>query len=507
MSDRKSRSQERPSAPRSTKQTPTMRNVGWRERASSFFSGGGAGGQRKRQTRSERDHRRQQILIVALAAVGIVTVLILAGGALNEYFLKPRKVLASVNGTDITRRDYWKYREYSLINQATQYQQFAMMVQGDQQQQYLALAQQAQAQLDDVWGSTSTDSATLNRMVEDQVFVQGLESLGLSMSDQEIDDFVLQQFQPADSPIFTPTPSPTLIPERAEWATQTAAALAVTEATVPAATPQAMADSSPAPAESGAAASPEGSPAAGRSPVPVAGTPLGSPEPTATLSADQARETAEANLSDYDDQVLDLAHMSLSDYKRLVARPSLARQKVEGHFREQVGQSAEQVHAAHILVGTSELANRIYEELQSEPDRFAAIAQEQSIDEATAPNGGDLGWFPHGVMTAPFEEVAFSLAPGDISEPFETEFGWHIVRVIDRDDNRPLTDTQITNVTQSLQSQWLEEQHATMDISSSADPTPTPPAREFVPPAEAPRGSPVPQEGSDSAAPAASPQP
>jgi hypothetical protein len=482
MSDRKSNAAKSPPKPRSARQPAPPAKRSYRQRVESFLGIDASSSQaRKREPRSVRDHRRQQMLIVGLALVGVVTVLVIAGGALNEYFLKPRKVLASVEDRDITRREYWKYREYSLINQATQYQQFAMMVQGEQQQQYLILAQQARAQLNDVWGSTDTDPATLNRMVEDQVYLQGIDELGLSITDQEVDDFVLQQFQPADSPIFTPTPSPTLIPERADWATQTAEAIAALETAESAATPAAVDDAgTPVAVDEATPAAVDGTPVA------IVGTPEGTPEPMPTLSPEEARQTAEANLADYDEQVLDLAHMSIDDYSNLIARPSLARQKVESHFRQELGQRAEQVRAAHILVGTEELANRIYEELQTDPFRFAEIAREQSIDEGTAPNGGELGWFPRGIMTEPFEEIAFALPAGEISEPFETEFGWHIVLLLDRDEARALTDQQITDVTQRMQTRWVEEQREAMEISSTVEPTPTPAAREFVPPASAP---------------------
>jgi peptidyl-prolyl cis-trans isomerase C len=74
---------------------------------------------------------------------------------------------------------------------------------------------------------------------------------------------------------------------------------------------------------------------------------------------------------------------------------------------------------------------------------FAAVAREISTDVGTAPNGGDLGWFTREEMVAPFAEAAFALEPGTISEPIETEFGWHVIRVAESDPDRPLTDLQI----------------------------------------------------------------
>ncbi|CAN5763725.1 peptidylprolyl isomerase [soil metagenome] len=518
----------------SGKQSPEPVRSPLRQRASSVFVNKNTAppAKRRRISRKERDDKRTRRLYIALAVVGFAIIAMISAGALNEYFLKPRKVLASVEGEDITRRDYWKYREHTLINQALQYQQFAMVVEGQQQQQYLSLAQQAQAQLEDVWGSTSFDETTLSQMVDDMVYTHSLETLGLSISDEEISAYVDNQFSDPSAPITSPTPTQTLIPERAEWATQTAVAgeaLQGSPAAVdgsPAASPAAAdpggggspvpIDANPSPASPVAFGSPRapGSPAESGSPEAVE-----SPTPSPTVGPEGARATSAANQENYANDVLEDAHMSMSDYERLVAGPALAREKVNAYFQDQVGQSAEQVHASHILVGTQELADQLYSQLQSAPESFANLASEASIDEGTAANGGDLGWFPRGIMVEPFEEIAFDLEPGAISEPFQTEFGWHIVQVTGHEPNRALSEEQITQSTQSLADRWLAEQRVTLDISSSVDPTPTPSISQFVPPSDAPPvptptaiGSPVllpdpSPVGSPGASPLASPQP
>jgi parvulin-like peptidyl-prolyl isomerase len=506
----------KPANQSSGNQPPESTSELWRQRASSIFvkKDDAPAAKKRRVSRKQRDDQRTKRLYIALAVVGIAVVALVAGGALNEYFLKPRKVLASVEGEDITRRDYWKYREHTLINQALQYQQSAMVMSGQQQQQYLALAQQAQAQLQDVWGSTSVDDATLSRMVDDKVYMHSLETLGLSISDDEISAYVDEQFSDPSAPISSPTPTQTLIPERADWATQTAQAAAPSPEPVegsPVASPETAAnagESTPIAVEgmpSSSSPIPAASPGAAVSPS--AGSPeaVESPTPTSTVGPEGARATSEANQENYANDVLGDAHMSMSDYERLVAGPSLARAKVNSYFQNQIGQSAEQVHAAHILVGTQELADQLYSQLQNDPESFAKLASESSIDEGTAPNGGDLGWFPRGIMVEPFEEVAFSLEPGSIGEPFQTEFGWHIVQVIERAEDRALTSTQITQASQALAERWLTEQRATLDISSSVEPTPTSSAAQFVPPSDAP---PVPTPtvaGSPVALPAPSP--
>jgi parvulin-like peptidyl-prolyl isomerase len=220
-------------------------------------------------------------------------------------------------------------------------------------------------------------------------------------------------------------------------------------------------------------ASPEGSPEA---------TPIESPTP----NQEQARQTAEAGFDDYKEVVFDESHMSQGDYERLIVRPAIARQRIDEALQAPIGQTAEQVHAEHILVDTKDLADQIYQEVTAPDADFEAIAEQQSTDTSTAPNGGDLGWFTRGEMVKPFEDAAFSLQPGEISQPVNTQFGWHIIKVLDHQQDRAMTDDQITKLKDSTVQNWLDGKKAEMDISAEIDPTPTPGDETFVPPAEAP---------------------
>ncbi len=61
-------------------------------------------------------------------------------------------------------------------------------------------------------------------------------------------------------------------------------------------------------------------------------------------------------------------------------------------------------------------------------ESFANLARELSIDRGSAKKGGDLGLFGRGVMVKAFEEAAFRLSKGEISQPVKTEFGYHIIK-------------------------------------------------------------------------------
>ena len=64
-------------------------------------------------------------------------------------------------------------------------------------------------------------------------------------------------------------------------------------------------------------------------------------------------------------------------------------------------------------------------------ESFANLAKELSIDKGSGKRGGDLGSFSRGMMVKPFEEAAFKLEKGQLSEPVKTEFGYHIIKRVD----------------------------------------------------------------------------
>jgi len=88
-----------------------------------------------------------------------------------------------------------------------------------------------------------------------------------------------------------------------------------------------------------------------------------------------------------------------------------------------------QVHASHILVKTEQEANEILFDLKRGAS-FEDIAKNRSMC-PSGKKGGDLGWFGKGMMVKEFEDAAFSMKPGELSKPFKTQFGYHIVKVLE----------------------------------------------------------------------------
>jgi peptidyl-prolyl cis-trans isomerase C len=110
-------------------------------------------------------------------------------------------------------------------------------------------------------------------------------------------------------------------------------------------------------------------------------------------------------------------------------------------------QQGPRVRASHILISMPQNADAaaklqaktkaegILKDLKAGKD-FAAAAKENSQDPGSAPNGGDLGFFEQGQMVPQFDQVAFTLKPGQMSELVETQFGYHIIKVAEKQETR-----------------------------------------------------------------------
>lgn len=88
------------------------------------------------------------------------------------------------------------------------------------------------------------------------------------------------------------------------------------------------------------------------------------------------------------------------------------------------------IRASHILVQTEDEAKDLLEQINNGAD-FGALAQEHSLCPSKR-EGGDLGFFGRGMMVKPFEDAAFELEVGQVSEPVQTQFGWHLIKLTDK---------------------------------------------------------------------------
>jgi parvulin-like peptidyl-prolyl isomerase len=152
---------------------------------------------------------------------------------------------------------------------------------------------------------------------------------------------------------------------------------------------------------------------------------------------------------------LERSGMTLSDLQ-VQLRAELLRARVLERVQATVPERAEQVHARHILVDTRERAEFILNQIQAGAD-FAQLARTYSQDESTRDAGGDLGWFPRGVLLAPeVEQVAFSLQAGQVGPVVQSQFGFHIVQTLERKQDEAISPEHRQLLQDRAVQGWLE---------------------------------------------------
>jgi len=127
----------------------------------------------------------------------------------------------------------------------------------------------------------------------------------------------------------------------------------------------------------------------------------------------------------------------------LLASEQVGSDEIKAYYESNISRygEPEQRRASHILIavksgaddaekaGARERAAQIVSQLRKSPASFAELAKKNSGDTGSASKGGDLGFFSRGMMVRPFEDAAFRLKPNQISDPVESDFGFHIIKI------------------------------------------------------------------------------
>lgn len=166
----------------------------------------------------------------------------------------------------------------------------------------------------------------------------------------------------------------------------------------------------------------------------------------------------QAALGTTTDGLSDVARIMLENEERAllateaveaITAEKVTEEAVAAAYEEQYLNAPEETeyNASHILVETEEEAQALVESLRGGAD-FAETARETSTG-PSGPNGGNLGWFGLGMMVPPFEEAVVALEVGAISDPVETQFGWHVITL---NETRVKTAPPLEEVAEELRS-------------------------------------------------------
>jgi parvulin-like peptidyl-prolyl isomerase len=375
---------------------------------------------RKEIRRSKKAQRQERMVLVGAIAVAFVVVALLAFGSYQEYMVKPREPVAMVGEVPIRMDNYGKMVKYARFNLNYQLNalkdQLARLDPDDESTQFLAqYYQQSIEQVESELPDETLGPQVLDDLIDDELIRQEAAKRAIVVTSEEVQLEIETQFGYDRNP---PTPTPT----------------------------------------------------------PITTTLTITPTPTiAPVTLDEFQERYATTLKTLGEQV----GFSEADFRH-VFDAVLLREKLQEAMGQEVPTIADQVHARQVQVETEEQAQAILvlleedvdeasalnalrlllaeeeevkteEEIRAEKDPqelltqlgesddpFAFLAQNFSQDTSNKDQGGDLGWFPKGRMVPEFEEAAFGTPPGEISEPVETQFGWHVISVEEKEETPDL---------------------------------------------------------------------
>ncbi len=177
---------------------------------------------------------------------------------------------------------------------------------------------------------------------------------------------------------------------------------------------------------------------------------IGEPETDA-----EKQEASDAELQNAIDSFLTQSNQNLfgEDYLKKYSYYNALDDKVFALALADQTFEEEMVHARHILVDTEDKAKEVLDKLDA-GEEWDKLASEYSIDTSTKDNGGDLGWFAKGQMVKTFEDAAWALEPGEISDPVKSDYGYHIIKSEGKEANHKLEGDALKNAQNDFYNKW-----------------------------------------------------
>jgi len=424
---------------------------------------------KKHIAREKREQKQTRIIIILTAVVGIAVVGLVLFGTISQFIVRPRTAVAAVGDKDITVREFEKQVQYTrtqLLNQVftyySYYQQFPDFG--------TSFLQTAQSIASNLMQPDSLGRDVLDEMVNDIIIREQAAERGITVSEDEIDEAVYDAFGFYPNGTHTPTVTATIAstPTYSETLLSLLPSTSTPTATEePTETPEVTSTATEEtstdvePTEEGAAdnnnSETEEAPAETETPE-VSPTVTLTPTITQTPTPYTTEIFAE-DVKDFND-LYDIYNFDLSDLREIF-EVQLLRQKLLEQVTQDLEPIKEEVRARHILVDSEETALEVLALLENGED-FADLAAAYSTDESNKDQGGDLGWFDRDTMVAEFAEVAFSLDEGEISDPVETSFGYHIIQVLGKRESQVPPD-EFAQDKEDFFNEWLSDKREERD--------------------------------------------
>ena len=465
----------------------------------------------RRETRlraRDRERNLRMTLIVG-GIVGVALVLILYG-VVNELIIKPNSVLAQVEDRTIVTRDFWqqaRLRQSELENQRLRLQIFAQQF-GDS-----SLFASQIASINATLASPLTlGTQVLNDLIEGAVLQIKAPEVGVAVTDEEVEETLREEVARGQGALTVPQ------------ATATADAAVEATATAESITPTPLPSRSTTPADEPATARGPHPRPAKAFPLRLEEDPP-TPEPPTILTdalyqeglgtlEENLRDNAGMSLASYREVIrgrllrtklsetisqdlvstteeqVRVRHILIAvDPEPEEAPPPAETPAAEPESGDESGESTTETTAGATVevdeddspppleiwnadangdgrVDDAEalaFAQTLHQRILDGED-FADLALQFSNDPGSGAEGGDLGWAGPGRYVPEFDEAAFSLEVGEISAPVKTSFGYHILEVLERDDERPKEEAALQQEYAEAFQTWLQEQVLSLNI-------------------------------------------
>ena len=378
---------------------------------------------KKHLARAERERIQSRWLLGVIIAIAVVAIGILVYGWIDSAYIQPQKTVVTVNEDTITQGEFQgrvRIHQRELLGQLNSYMQMEQLFASDPQT--LTSIQELQNQIRTQLSYPELiGQEVIYSMIRETLIRQEAEKTGIHVLPEEIERQIQHSF--GFYPEGTPTPFPTPTPD----ATRVAAITAVSEPT---------SESSPTP------------------------TLPQTPFPTATP---YVLEAYEVDYEQFLDSLSDFGITEADFYVYIEAQ--LLEEKVREQFDPEIERVAEHVLIQHILFFDEEIAQEALEQLES-GEAWDDIVLEYSEDQNSRESSGDLGWKTQDDLTAFLGQmglIVFSAPVNEVIGPIETQYGWHLVRIVDRQD-REISDAAYQVAVDNAFEAWIDELTAEAEI-------------------------------------------
>lgn len=379
---------------------------------------------KKHLARAERERIQSRWLLGVTIAIAVVAIGILGYGWFDSAYVQPKKTIAIVNGDTITKGEFQgrvRIFQRELMSQLNSYVQM---------EQFFASDPQTIASIRELQNQIRTQLAypeiigqdVIIAMIREALVRQEAERLGIHVLPENVERQIQQNF--GFYPDGTPTPFPTPTPD----ATRMAEIAVVSEPTT--------------------------------EPSPTSTLPQ-TPFPTATPYVLEAYE------DDYELFLDSLSAFDISESDFIAyVEAQLLEDKLREQFQPEIEDKAEHVLIQHIFTLEEEIAQEALEQLES-GDVWDDIVLEYSQDPSSRESSGDLGWNTLNDLVALFGQMgiaAFSAPVIEVVGPIESQQGWHILRVMDRQD-REISQAAYQEAVDNAFEAWIAELTADAEIT------------------------------------------